>query len=147
VVPGRPFEIGAPPISRLDPQLLHISNTVFQKCGPLSGFWPSFWFLAPPAAKSWRRACRDVVETETPRARLHQKIRDSRRAFGDRYRDLKICEICQCFSKKCHHHFEIDFFRISCIFPTCFGRFSPADTADKRHVELQKFCYAISFQY
>jgi len=39
-----------PPISRLAPWLLHTSNTVFLKCGP------SFWFLAPPAAISWRRA-------------------------------------------------------------------------------------------
>jgi len=61
--------------------------------------------------------------------------------------DLKICGLCQYFSKKCHHHFEIEFFQISGIFPTCFGRFSPADTADKRHVEIQTFCYAISLQY
>jgi len=51
------------------------------------------------------------------------------------------------FSKKYHHHLEIEFFRISDIVPTCFDRFSPADTADKRHVELQKFCYATSLQY
>ena len=24
---------------------------------PILGFCPSFWFLTPPAAKSWRRAC------------------------------------------------------------------------------------------
>jgi len=28
------------------------------------------------------------------------------------------------------------FFRISGIFPPCFGCFSPADTADKKHVEI-----------
>jgi len=27
---------------------------------PLLVFGPSFWFLAPPAAKSWRRACTKV---------------------------------------------------------------------------------------
>jgi len=48
---------------------------------------------------------------KTPRPRLHQKIRDSRLAFRDRYRYLKICGLCQYFSeKKCHHHFEIQIF-------------------------------------
>ena len=55
VVPGPPFEICAPHFT-FDPWLLHTSNTVFQKCGPLLGFGPSLWFLASPAAKSWRRA-------------------------------------------------------------------------------------------
>jgi len=32
------------------PRLLHTSNIIFKKCAPL-------WFLAPLAAKSWRRAC------------------------------------------------------------------------------------------
>jgi len=37
VVPGTPFEIGAPlAISLLAPRLLHTSNTVFKKCGPPS---------------------------------------------------------------------------------------------------------------
>jgi len=38
-----------PPISCLDPRLLHISNIVFKNVPPC-GFCP------PPAAKSWRRA-------------------------------------------------------------------------------------------
>jgi len=42
-VPDPPFEIGAPPISRLAHRLLHTSNIVFLKCGP------PFWFLAPPS--------------------------------------------------------------------------------------------------
>ena len=36
-----------PPFSRLAPRLLHISNTVFKKCGPHLFFCPSIWFLAP----------------------------------------------------------------------------------------------------
>jgi len=39
-----------PPISRLGPWLLHTSNTVFKKCGPL------FWFLAPPSG-FWPPCC------------------------------------------------------------------------------------------
>jgi len=50
VVPGLPIWHRCP-ISCLFPLLLHTSNTVFLKCGT------PFWFLAPPAAKSWRRAC------------------------------------------------------------------------------------------
>jgi len=55
VVPGPPFEIGAP-ISRLAHLLLHTSNTVFSKCAPPYGFWPLLVFGPPPAASSWRRA-------------------------------------------------------------------------------------------
>jgi len=41
VVPGHP-------ISRFAPWLLHISNTVFFKCGPpFLVFGPSFWFSLP----------------------------------------------------------------------------------------------------
>ena len=56
VVPG-PHLRSVPPISRLAPRLLHASNTVFLKCGPLLVFDPFVCFFAPPAAKSWRRAC------------------------------------------------------------------------------------------
>jgi len=34
---------------------------------------------------------------------------------------------------------KLKYFRISGILPTCFGCFIAADTADKKHVELQKF--------
>jgi len=50
VAPAPPFEIGVPAISRLASRLLHTSNIVFEKCGS------PFWFLAAPAAKSWRWA-------------------------------------------------------------------------------------------
>jgi len=56
VVPGPPFEICAPHFI-LVAWLLHTSNTVFKNCTPLLGFDSSFCFLAPPAAKLWRRAC------------------------------------------------------------------------------------------
>ena len=39
-----------PPHFTFGPWLLHTSNTVFFKCGS------PVWFLAPPIAKSWRRA-------------------------------------------------------------------------------------------
>jgi len=45
-----------PPISGLTHRLLHTSNTVFQKCGPPSGFWPLLLVFGPPAATSWRWA-------------------------------------------------------------------------------------------
>ena len=32
----------------------------FKNVAPLLVFGPSFWFSAPPAAKSWRRACLHV---------------------------------------------------------------------------------------
>jgi len=43
-------------------QLLHTSNTVFEKCAPPSGFWPLHLVFGPPAAKSWRRACLNTPE-------------------------------------------------------------------------------------
>ena len=51
-----PFEIGAPPISRLAPRLLHTSNNVFKNSPPPSGFWPLLLVFGPLCAKSWRRA-------------------------------------------------------------------------------------------
>jgi len=42
---------------------------------------------------------------------------------------------------------KLQFFQISGIFPTCFGCFLSANTADKKHVDLQKFYYAILLQY
>jgi len=41
--------------------------------------------------------------------------------------------------KKCDHSSKFKFFRIFDFFPACFCCFLPADTADKRHVELQIF--------
>jgi len=34
---------------------------------------------------------------------------------------------------------KLQFFRISGIFPTCFGCFLSASTADQKHIHLQKF--------
>ena len=63
VVRDPPHLKSVPPISRLTPCLLHTFNTVFLKCAPLLVFRPSFWFLDPPAAIFWRRACLyDVIE-------------------------------------------------------------------------------------
>jgi len=53
----------------------------------------------------------------------------------------QIVDYAEIFLKitKCHHHF-----RISVIFPTCFGCFSPAP--DKKYIELQTFSQAMSLQ-
>jgi len=63
--------------------------------------------------------------------------------FRDRYRDLKIRGLCQYFTKRFPKNVnttsKFKFFRISGIFLTCFDCFLPADTADKKHVVLQKF--------
>jgi len=40
------------------------STLYFKNVAPLLFFGPSFWFLAPPAAKSWRRACAEAIQTE-----------------------------------------------------------------------------------
>jgi len=58
VVPGPPFEVGSPSHFTFGPPgccihpILHFKNVT-----PFLFFCPSIWFLAPPAAKSWRRAC------------------------------------------------------------------------------------------
>ena len=56
VVLAPPFEIGAP-ISRLAPGCCIHPILYLKNVPPLLVLGPSFWFLAPPAAKSWRRAC------------------------------------------------------------------------------------------
>jgi len=48
--PNRPVASGGavvpcPPVLRLAPWLLHTSNTVFQICGPPSGFWPPCCYI------------------------------------------------------------------------------------------------------
>jgi len=43
------------------------------------------------------------------------------------------------FSKKCHHHFEVEILWIFGIFHTCLCYFLPADTTDKKYDELKKF--------
>ena len=50
-----------PPISRLDPGCSIHPIQYFKNEAPLLVFGPSFWFLASPAATSWRRACSDVT--------------------------------------------------------------------------------------
>ena len=50
VVPGSPFEIGAPHFTFGPPVAAYIQYCILK-------MWPPFWFLAPPAAKSWRRTC------------------------------------------------------------------------------------------
>jgi len=42
------------------------------------------------------------------------------------------------FSKNIVVTTKLQFFRISGIFLTCFGCFLPANTADQKHVDLQK---------
>jgi len=39
----------------------YIQYCILKMWLPLLVFGPSFWLLAPPAAKSWRRACFDVA--------------------------------------------------------------------------------------
>ena len=63
VVPGTPIWNLFPPISRLAPWLLHISKTVFLKCGPLFWFLAPLFVLCPPDAKSWRRLWLSCVVT------------------------------------------------------------------------------------
>jgi len=52
-----PFEIGAPPFHVWPPSCCIHPILYFKNVPPLLVFGPS-WFLAPPAAKPWRRACR-----------------------------------------------------------------------------------------
>jgi len=40
------------------------------------------------------------------------------------------------FSRKCHHHFEVNNFLYFWHFPTWFRCFLPADTADKKYIEV-----------
>jgi len=51
------------------------------------------------------------------------------------------------FSKNCHHHFEVEILRIFGIFHTCLCYFLPADTTEKKYVELKKLHSAILLQY
>ena len=51
------------------------------------------------------------------------------------------------YSKNIVTSTKLQFFRISGIFPTCFGCFLSANTADQKHVDLQKFHLAIFLQY
>jgi len=48
-----------------------------------------------------------------------------------RDRDFKISGFRRKFSNKCRHHFQVDFFRISSIFPTFCDYFVPANTTEK----------------
>ena len=57
-----------PPISCLDPRLLHISNIVFKNVPPC-GFCP------PPAAKSWRRAWLDSTNVNATAERSFSCLR------------------------------------------------------------------------
>jgi len=56
VVPGPPFEIGAPPFHVWTSGCCIHPILYFKKVPTPSGFFPSFLFLAFTAAKSWRRA-------------------------------------------------------------------------------------------
>jgi len=51
-----PFEVGAPQFHVWPPGYCIHLKLCFKDVAPPSSFWPSIWFLAPPAAKSWRRA-------------------------------------------------------------------------------------------
>jgi len=51
------------------------------------------------------------------------------------------------FSKNIVTTLKLQVFWISGIFPTCFSCFLSANTADKKHVDLQKFYQAILLQY
>jgi len=55
VVPDPPFEIGSPPFYVWPLFDVYIQCCILKMCPP------SFWFLAPPAAKSWRRAYLNIV--------------------------------------------------------------------------------------
>ena len=56
MVPGPPFEIGAPPFHVWPPGCCIHPILYFKNVAPSSGFWP-------PAAKSWRRAWYMVRES------------------------------------------------------------------------------------
>jgi len=55
--PDTAFEIGTPHFTFGPPVATYIQYCILKMCTPLLFFGPSFWFLGPPAAKSWRRAC------------------------------------------------------------------------------------------
>ena len=60
--PGPPFGIGAPPFYVWPTGCCIHPILYFKNVPPLLFFGPSCWFLAPPAAKFWRRACLSVAE-------------------------------------------------------------------------------------
>ena len=60
--PAPPFEIGALPFHIWIPGC-YIHPILYFK------MWHPFWFLAPPAAKSWRRACLSHSMTISPLTR------------------------------------------------------------------------------
>ena len=64
LVPGPPFEIGVPHLTFGSPVAAYIPYCISKMWPPLLVFGPSFWFLAPPAAKSWRPAWL-LVDTES----------------------------------------------------------------------------------
>ena len=84
---------------------------------------------------------RDLVKTsETESPWLHQKFRDWESRLQNLWIFLK-------FFKKMLSSLLSLFFRISGIFPTCFGCFLPANAMNKKLVELWNFYQAISFRY
>jgi len=77
-------------------------------------------------------------------ARLKLKKSDTQElSFETDTETWKFVDYGNIFSKNFPKHVittsNLKFFRISGIFPIYFACFSPADTADKKHVELQKF--------
>ena len=57
-----------PPISVWPPGCYIHPIMYFKNVAPLLVFGPYFWFLAPPAAKSWRRACKCVWQSTSKRS-------------------------------------------------------------------------------
>jgi len=81
VVPGPPFEIGDPHFTFGLTVAEYIQYCILK-------MWPPFWYLAPPAAKSWRRAC--MVHMEFQGSRLHRR---ANRLIADKHESIHFAQL------------------------------------------------------
>jgi len=83
---------------------------------------------------------------ETSRPRLHQNFRDLKFENETSSQVLKFVHFAESFQKNVVTTSQVEFFRSSHIIPICFHCFFPANTTEKKFVELQ-FYQAIFLQY
>ena len=89
----------------------------------------------------------DVVETVTFETETWLKLRDrdfiknpETETWPSRpsLETSKFIDFAEIFFK-CRHHFQVDFFQISVIFPSCFGCFLSANTINKKSLNCRNF--------
>jgi len=87
----------------------------------------------------------DVVETVTFETETWLKLRDrdfiknpETETWPSRpsLETSKFIDFAEIFFK-CRHHFQVDFFQISVIFPSCFGCFLSANTINKKSLNYR----------